>query len=150
MVDAADADKEHLRIHYGMSGSVPLHLLEFVFEPAGCYVLDCGGFTPLFDLTRGRHTRRAAQINAVYRDHGLQGVLASADTVTWLAWESVERVVLHDGGRLTRPKLRLVTVEGVPSSSVRLHDVEVDALSTALARFEGRVRVDRVAGAGLL
>jgi hypothetical protein len=153
MTDAADAappESDHLRVHYGMSGSVPLRLFEFVFEPAGCYVLDCGGFTPMFDLARGRHTRRAAHVDAVYHDHGLAGLLASADTVTWFAWERVERVVLHDGGRFTRPKLRVVTGAETPSPSVRLHDVDVAALSTALERFEERVRVERSAGAGLL
>jgi uncharacterized protein (DUF1786 family) len=42
-----------------------------------------------------------------------------------------------------------VTGAETPSPSVRLHDVDVAALSTALERFEERVRVERSAGAGL-
>lgn len=147
--DPDDAENDHLRIHYGMSGSVPLRLFEFVFEPAGCYVFDCGGFTPMFDLARGRHTRRAARVDAVYRDDGLAGLLALADTVTWLSWETVERVVLYDGGRFTRPKLQILTGGETPSTSVRLHDVDVESLSASLERVETRVRVERVEGAGL-
>lgn len=130
-----------------MSGSVPLQLFDFVFEPAGCYVLDCGAFTPLFGLARGKHTRRAAALDARYDDDGVAGLLAVADTVTWLAWESVHRVVLHDAGWLTRPKLVIETRDDAPSRSVRLHGVDVESVFEALTDVvTGGVRLDRVAG----
>lgn len=141
---------DHVRVHYGMSGSVPLQLFDFVFEPTGCYVLDCGAFTPLFDLAVGRHTRRAAALDAVYDEHGVDGLLASADSVTWLSTAVIERVVLHDGGRFARPKLAVETRDGAPARTVRLHEVDASTVRDALAPLlGGAVRVDLVAGAGL-
>ena len=145
-----ETEDEVVRVHYGMTGSVPLTLVEFVFEPAGCYVLDCGSFTPLFGLTMGKHTRRAAAVDAVYREDGVGGLLAGANTVTWYAWDAVESIVLHDGGRFTRPKLTLQTRDDVPERAVRLHDVEVSSVYESLAELAGgRTSLRRVDGAGL-
>lgn len=118
-----------------MSGSVPLQLFEFVFEARGCYVLDCGAFTPLFGLAAGGHTRRAEALDGAYDEHGLEGLLAVADTVTWLSWEDVDRVVVSDGGWLTRPTLAVETRTDAPSRRVRLHDVDGSAVADALATF---------------
>ena len=145
-----DGDAAHVRVHYGMSGSVPLQLFEFVFEPAGCYVLDCGAFTPLFGLSSGKHTRRAAAVDAVYDDHGLDGLLACADTVQWLSVRTIDRVTLHDGGLVARPKLTIETRGDAPDRAVRLHGADVDAVADALdALVDGAVRVERVEGSGL-
>jgi hypothetical protein len=144
-------DPDHVRVHYGMTGSVPLRLFEFVFEPAGCYLLDCGAFTPLFGLASGGHRRRAAALDAAYADHGVDGLLASADTVTWLSVDRIERVTLHDGGWVARPKLSVATTGDAPARSVRLHGVDVDALADALGTLAGDgLRIDRASGAGLL
>lgn len=145
-----DPSNSPVRVHYGMSGSVPLQLYEFVFEPAGCYVLDCGAFTPLFGLTTGRHTRRAAALDEVYDEQGLDGLLAVADTTTWLAWATVARVTLHDGGRFTRPKLTVETRGEAPSRTVRLHGVDAAALADSLRAVVGdSVQFDHVESTGL-
>lgn len=146
----SESHTPHVRVHYGMAGSVPLQLFEFVFEPAGCYVLDCGAFTPLFGLTMGKHTRRATALDTVYDHHGLDGLLAVADTTTWLSWETVKRVGVHDGGRFTRPKLTLETRGDAPSQRVRLHGVDVSDLYESLRALAGdSTRLDRIDGAGL-
>jgi hypothetical protein len=134
-----------VRVHYGMSGSVPLQLFVFVFEPAGCYVLDCGAFTPLFGLATGKHTTRALALDRVYEDDGLDGLLACADTVTWLSDEAIERVVVSDGGLFTRPKLTIETRGDAPSRSVRLHDVDTSALHDALVDLVGDARLEYTA-----
>jgi hypothetical protein len=146
----SDPTPDHVRVHYGMSGSVPLQLFEFVFEPAGCYVLDCGAFTPLFGLAAGRHTRRALTLDRAYDDHGLDGLLAHADTVTWLSDGVIERIAVSTGGRFTRPKLTIETHDDAPSRSVRLHDVDAQALHDALADLLGDVRLDYTARPGPL
>jgi hypothetical protein len=134
-----------VRVHYGMAGSVPLQLFEFVFEPTGCYVLDCGAFTPLFDLSRGKHTRRAAALDDVYDEHGLDGLLAVADTTTWLPWETVDCVTLNDGSRFTRPKLSVQTRGDAPVWSVRLHGVDTTALADGIAGVvDGATRFEHV------
>lgn len=146
----AESEDEVVRVHYGMTGSVPLTLVEFVFEPAGCYVLDCGSFTPLFGLTMGKHTRRAAAVDAAYREDGVDGLLAGANTVSWYAWDAVESVALHDGGRFTRPKLTVQPRDGLPECAVRLHGVEVASVYEALTELvSGRTSFRRVDGAGL-
>lgn len=140
----------HVRVHYGMAGSVPLQLFEFVFEPAGCYVLDCGAFTPLFGLSMGKHARRAAALDEVYETSGVDGLLAVADTTTWLSWAAIDRVVVHDGGWFTRPKLTLETRGDAPSRRVRLHGVDVPDLYESLKTTVGdSTRLDRVEGSGL-
>jgi hypothetical protein len=140
----------HVRVHYGMSGSVPLQLFEFVFEPAGCYVLDCGAFTPLFGLAAGKHTRRARALDRAYDEHGLDGLLVAADTVTWLSGDAIERVAVSDSGRFARPKLTIETRGDAPSYSARLHDVDASALHDALADLVGDARVDDTTRTGLL
>ena len=146
----SDPGTDHVRVHYGMTGSVPLRLFEFVFEPAGCYLLDCGAFTPLFGLASGGHRRRAAALDAAYADHGVDGLLADADTVTWLSVDRIDRVTLHDGGWFARPKLSIATNGDAPARSVRLHAIDVDALADALGALVGdAIRVDRTSGAGL-
>jgi hypothetical protein len=149
-VSETEPGTDHVRVHYGMCGSVPLQLFEFVFEAGGCYVLDCGAFTPLFGLAAGRHTQRARALDRVYDDHGLDGLLAAADTVTWLSGDAIERVVVSDGGRFTRPTLSVETRGDAPSRSVRLHDVDAAALHGALADLVGDARVDYTTRTGLL
>jgi hypothetical protein len=146
----AEPGSGHVRVHYGMCGSVPLQLFEFVFEPAGCYVLDCGAFTPLFGLAAGKHTRRARTLDRVYDEHGLAGLLATADTVTWLSGDAIERVAISGAGRFTRPKLTIETRGDTPSYSARLHDVDASVLHGALADLVGDVRVDDTTRTGLL
>lgn len=145
-----DADPTHVRLHYGLSGSVPLQLFEFVFEPAGCYVLDCGAFTPLFGLARGKHTERAAALQTAYETRGLDGLLAVADSVTWLPWERVERLTLYTGGWLARPKLTVETGGEISVRPVRLHGVDVQHSYDALSKLVGdETPVDHVEGTGL-
>jgi hypothetical protein len=145
-----DTDPSHVRVHYGLSGSVPLQLFEFVFEPGGCYVLDCGAFTPLFGLARGKHTERAAALDAVYDTHGVDGLVGVADSVTWVSVAGIERVRLYTGGWLGRPKLALQTTGELSVRPVRLHGVDVERVSDALeALLAGCVPVERVDGIGL-
>jgi hypothetical protein len=143
------ADTTHVRVHYGLSGSVPLQLFDFVFEAGGCYVLDCGAFTPLFGLARGKHTERAAALDGVYDAHGVEGLLGVADSVTWLPWESVSRVALYTGGWFARPKLAIETAVDHAVRPVRLHGVDVQGTYDALvALVDDRVRLDWVDGMG--
>jgi hypothetical protein len=48
-------------------------------------------------------------------------VLVQADSVVWHSYDNVERVVLHDGGWLGRPKIAFYPTEG-PSHGYRIHD----------------------------
>ena len=87
-------------------------------------------------------------MQAIYDHHGLDEVLLQADSVTWLAYDAIERVRLHDGGRLGRPKLTVSTDED--SYAYRIHDEDSEALATEIERCADRhgFRVETVSGVG--
>ncbi|HET7325504.1 MAG TPA: hypothetical protein VFJ06_14345 [Halococcus sp.] len=111
-----------LHVHFGMTGSFPLRLAELFFASDGLHIAEYGYITPLFGLGTKKHRRESSGMQAIYDYHGLDEVLLQADSVTWLAYDAIERIVLHDGGRFGRPKLTVYADEH--SDAYRLHDEE--------------------------
>jgi hypothetical protein len=111
-----------VHVHFGMTGSFPLRLADLFFADDGLHITEYSYITPLFGLGTRKHRRESRGIQAIYDHHGLDEVLLQANSVTWLAYDTVERVVVHDGGRLGRPKLTVSTDER--SYAYRLHDEE--------------------------
>jgi hypothetical protein len=108
-----------IHVHFGMTGSFPLRLAELFFADDGLHIAEYAYITPLFGLGTRKHRRESRGMQAIYDHHGLDEVLLQADSVTWLAYDTVERVTIHDGGRLGRPKLTVFTDKS--SYAYRIH-----------------------------
>ena len=109
-----------LHVHFGMAGSFPLRLSEVFFADDGLYIVEYSYITPVFGLGAMKHRREAKAMQAIYDVHGLDEVMLQGDSVTWLAYDGIDRVLVHDGGRLGRPKLTIYA--GERSYAYRLHD----------------------------
>lgn len=53
--------------------------------------------------------------------NGLDAALIVADRVVWHAYDDIERVAVHEGGWLGRPKVAVYPATG-PSHAYRFHD----------------------------
>ncbi|GAB6859928.1 hypothetical protein ACFR97_03245 [Haloplanus litoreus] len=123
-----------LHVHFGMAGSFPLRLADLFFANDGLHIAEYSYITPMFGLGTKKHRREASAMQDVYDVHGLDEVLLQADAVYWLNYEAIDRVVLHRGGYLGRPKLTVYPVdETARSHAYRLHENDdADALAAAL------------------
>jgi hypothetical protein len=123
-----------VHVHFGMSGSFPLRLVDLFFASDGLHVVEYSYITPMFGLGAKKHRREAGAMQEVFDVHGIGEVLLQGDSVIWHRYEALDRVVLYDGGRFGRPKL-IVYPESGPGQShaLRLHDVDdVSALEADL------------------
>lgn len=107
--------------HFGMTGSFPLRLGDLFFSDDGLYVVEYGYVTPFIGLTARKHRREAAGMRDLVDRHGVDAAIIVADSVVWHAYDNVERVVVHDGGWLGRPKVAVYPESG-PSHGYRFHD----------------------------
>lgn len=124
-----------VHVHFGMTGTVPLRLAELFFTDAGLRIVEYGTFTPLFGLATGGPRRAAARMARAYVDGGLAAAWERGDRTVALDYDAVERVVVHDGGRLARERIAVHVPEG-PPYAYRIHaPVEVGALVDGLASF---------------
>ena len=136
-------------LHFGMTGSFPLRLAELFFADDGVHVVEYSYITPMFGLGTRKHAREAASMQRVYDYHGIDEVLVQGDSVTWLNYDTVERVVVHDGGWVGRPKVDIRA--GGRSYAYRLHDdADADGVVADLRGTADRhdFDVDRHAGVG--
>lgn len=122
--------------HFGMTGSFPLRLGDLFFTDDGLYVVEYGYVTPFIGLTARKHRREAAGMAALVDHHGVDGAILEGDRVVWHAYDDLDRVVIHEGGRFGRPKVAVYPGTG-PSHAFRFHD--------RVAFEEGRAELDRVA-----
>ncbi|GAA0468133.1 hypothetical protein MUK72_06170 [Halococcus dombrowskii] len=138
----------HYHVHYGMAGSFPLRLADLFFADDGLHIAEYAYITPLFGLGTRKHRRESRGMQAIYDHHGLDEVLLQADSVTWLAYDAIEHVRLHDGGRLGRPKLTVSTDED--SYAYRIHDEDSAELAAEIETCADRhgFRIETVAGVG--
>lgn len=119
--DLPNTDVEvFFHVHFGMAGSFPLRLAEVFFADDGLYIVEYSYITPVFGLGAMKHRREAKAMQSIYDVHGLDEVMLQGDSVTWLDYDAIDRVLVHDGGRLGRPKLTVYT-DG-RSYAYRLHD----------------------------
>lgn len=128
-VPTTDVEVE-AHVHYGMTGSFPLRVAELFFADDGLYIAEYAYITPFVGLASRKHRREAKAMGAIYEEYGLDAVLVQADSVVWHSYDNVERVVLHDGGWLGRPKIAVYPTEG-PSHGYRIHDKPGWAEATA-------------------
>jgi hypothetical protein len=119
-VNTTDVEVE-AHVPFGMTGSFPLRLAEVFFAEDGLYIAEYSYVTPFVGLTTGKHRREAKAMGAIYEEYGLDAVMVQADSVVWHSYDNVERVVVHEGGWLGRPKLSVYPAEG-PSHAYRFHD----------------------------
>lgn len=136
--------------HFGMTGSFPLRLGDLFFSDGGLYVVEYGYITPFVGLTARKHRREAAGMQQLVDQHGIDAAILVADSVVWHGYDNVERLVVHEGGRLGRPKLAVYPEAG-PSHAYRFHDNVAfqDGLADleSVARRHG-LRVDERGGLG--
>lgn len=130
-----------LHVHFGMAGSFPLRIGDLFFASDGLHIVEYSYITPMFGLGTKKHRREASAMQRVYDIHGIDEVLLQGDSVYWLNYEAVDRVVLHRGGYFGRPKLTVYPAdETARSHAFRLHEEDdPDALAASLrAVAEGR------------
>jgi len=130
-----------LHVHFGMAGSFPLRITDLFFANDGLHIAEYSYITPMFGLGTKKHRREASAMQEVYDVHGLDEVLLQADTVHWLNYEAIDRVVLYRGGYFGRPKITIYPAdEAARSHAFRLHEEDdPDALAAALREVaEGR------------
>ncbi|WP_423751662.1 hypothetical protein [Salinirarus marinus] len=113
-----------LHVHFGMAGSFPLRLADLFFASDGLHVVEYSYITPMFGLGMKKHHREADAMQDVYDVHGLDEVLLQGDSVVWLSYSNVDRVLVHRGGWAGRPKLTVYAADGT-SYAFRLHGVDV-------------------------
>lgn len=122
-----------LHVHFGMAGSFPLRLADLFFASDGLHIAEYSYITPMFGLGTKKHHREAEAMQEVFDVHGLDEVLLQADSVYWLNYEAIDRIVLHRGGYFGRPKLTVYPAdETARSHAFRLHEHDADALATNL------------------
>lgn len=152
--DAEDAPgtavEVELHVHFGMTGSFPLRMGDLFFADDGLYVAEYSYVTPFIGLASKKHRRDAGAMRAVYERYGLDAVLFEADAVYWHSYGNLERVVVHEGGWLGRPKITVYPGTSA-SHAYRLHDVP--AFEEAIADLEACAdrhgfEVERRAGLG--
>jgi len=122
-----------LHVHFGMAGSFPLRIADLFFASDGLHIAEYSYITPMFGLGTKKHRREASAMQDVYDVHGIDEVLLQADSVFWLNYDAIDRVVLHRGGYMGRPKLTVYpAVETMRSHAFRLHDDDADDLAATL------------------
>jgi hypothetical protein len=122
-----------LHVHFGMTGSFPLRLVDMFFADDGLHVVEYSYITPMFGLGFKKHRREAGAMQDVYDVHGIDEVLLQGDTVHWLNYAAIDSVVLHRGGFIGRPKLTIYPADGSRSHAIRLHEGDdPDALAASL------------------
>lgn len=136
--------------HFGMTGSFPLRLGDLFFADDGLYVVEYGYVTPFVGLTARKHRREAAGMRSLVEQYGIDAAILEADSVVWHDYDDLERVVVHEGGWLGRPKVAVYPATG-PSHAYRFHDRV--AFEEGLVEFESvadahRIRVDERSGLG--
>jgi hypothetical protein len=136
-----------VHLHFTMSASVPLRLLDMVFCTDRLLFVEYDYLTPL-DLAMGTPAREADAFAARLRDEGLGAALDSAETSTELPYDDVDAIRVYDGGWLGRETVAVDTVSG-SDWLVRVHgEIELDEFTEALRNVvsEHDVSVSRRAG----
>ncbi|PSP96195.1 hypothetical protein BRC94_13470 [Halobacteriales archaeon QS_5_70_17] len=145
----SDIEVEY-HVHFGMTGSFPLRLAELFLANDGLHVAEYAYITPMFGLGMKKHRREADAMARIFDAHGVDEVLLQADTVHWYPYDSVRRIVVHDGGRIGRPRIAVHASTG-ERHAYRLHAVDdLEELVEGLrATVAGRdVAVERESGVG--
>ena len=136
--------------HFGMTGSFPLRMAELFFASDGLHIAEYGLITPMFGLGTKKHRREAGAMAEIFDRFGIDEVLARADSVTWLSYDSLDQVVISDGGRLGNPRLGVYTEEGA-THAYRIHedDFDPDEFAARLSELSEERGFDVVSESGL-
>lgn len=120
-----------IHLHFTMSASVPLRLLDVVFCTNRLLFVEYDYLTPL-DLAMGTPARKADAFAALLRSEGLEAALDSAESTTELHYGDVDAIRVSDGGWFGRETVIVDTVSRT-NRLVRVHgDVDLDAFTEAL------------------
>lgn len=139
-----------VRVHFTMTGTTPLRLADLFFTDDGLTIVEYGRITPLVGLAIGSPEQRAAEMARTYAEGGLSAVADAGERTIDLAYDEVDRVVLHDGGRLARERIAIRVREG-PPYAYRIHaPIDLEPLESGLARFPptANLAVERRRGSG--
>lgn len=132
-IDAFDVDEEEFEdlpstdievdhhLHFGMAGTFPLRLADVFFADDGLHIVEYGYITLMFGLGARKHRREANAMQAVYETHGIDEVMLRGDSVYWLNYDGIARVLLHRGGWVGRAKLTVYVKDG-ESYAYRIHE----------------------------
>jgi hypothetical protein len=149
--DLPETDIEtEVHVHFGMAGSFPLRIADLFFATDGLHIVEYSYITPMFGLGSKKHRREANAMESVYDIHGLDEVLLQGDSVHWLRYDALDRIVLHDGGRFGRPKLTVYPDgEDARSHAIRLHEIDdIDDLAASLREVAADYRFEFVVESG--
>lgn len=138
-----------VHLHYAMTGSYPLRLLDLLFCPERVLVAEYDYLTGI-DLVTGGADRRAMAFAETVREDGVEGALATVERQQSIPYEDVERVTVYDGGRFGREKVTLTRATADPVR-VRVHgDVDTEAFVAAVRStvdgYETAVELERGLG----
>ena len=136
-------------VNFSMAGSFPLRLADVFFCEEGLYITEYGNITPLFGLATQRHKREAKVMQTIYEYHGIDEILLQADLVIWINYANVDRIQMHEGGRLGRPKISMSTTDG-ESYAYRIHgEISLQELSTTVGEIADSAGFSVDSGSGL-
>jgi len=120
-----------VHLHFTMSASVPLRLLDVVFCTDHLLFVEYAYMTPL-DLAMGTPAGEADAFATLLRTEGLGVALDTAEAVTGLPYDDVNSIRVYDGGWFGR---EAVAVDAASDSSrlVRVHgDIDLDTFTGVL------------------
>ena len=128
---AAASEAVHVHLNFTMRGTVPLRLVDLLFRSTHLLVVEYGHLTPL-DLTAGSPSRRAAAFADQITSEGLTAALDAAETVTKVAYDSLDAVRVYDGGWIGRVAVAIEPSTGA-TTVVRVHaPVDIDQFVAAV------------------
>ncbi|MFB6250265.1 MAG: hypothetical protein ABEI27_01030 [Halobellus sp.] len=139
-----------VHLHYAMTGSYPLRLVDLLFFDDRVILLEYDYLTG-FDLATAGADRRAASFAETLESEGLAAARAAAEREQRIDYDGLDRIVVYDGGAVAREKVVLERTDAAPVR-VRVHGgVEADGLCAALESTvaSDSTAIDRQSGAGV-
>nr|WP_225307862.1 MULTISPECIES: hypothetical protein [unclassified Haloarcula] len=112
-------DELRVHLHYTMRGAYPLRLLDVLFCTEQAYFVEYDYLTPV-DLLLGAPDQRAAAFATEVVEEGVHTALETAEAVEKQSYDALERVDIHSGGRIGRPKITAHPRAG-SATTVRVH-----------------------------
>lgn len=139
-----------VHVHFGMTGSFPLRIAELFFASDGLHIAEYGLITPMFGLGTKKHRREAGAMADLFDRYGIDEVLARADSVTWLSYDAIDRVVISDGGWIGNARVGVYAEDG-GTHAYRMHadDFDPDECASRLSKLAEERGFDVVSESGL-
>ncbi|AHB68252.1 hypothetical protein HISP_19540 (plasmid) [Haloarcula hispanica N601] len=112
-------DELRVHLHYTMRGSYPLRMVDVLFCTERAYFVEYDYLTPV-DLLFGSPDQRAAAFASRVVEEGVHAALETAETVETQSYDTLDKIEVHSGGRVGRPKITAHSHAG-SATTVRVH-----------------------------